>query len=243
MVVPVLILGLLPGFVWLAFYLQEDRKKPEPKKLLVLSFLSGAAVTIPAVGLEILVRDGLRYSGVIDYGVISFLGLSLVEEVMKFSAAYFVIHKSREFDEPIDAMIYLVTAALGFATAENIAVNSGLLSAFDPSELAATSIIFGDVFDVTTRRFIGATLLHSLSSGIVGYYWALGIFKKKTLKFIIAGLLIATLLHAIFNYLIIKNVGIIFPTLFLALIAFFVLNDFEKLKNPWIQKSDNFSKN
>ena len=230
MTIFILVLGLLPGFVWLSFYLQEDRAKPEPKSLLAFSFLAGAAVTIPTVGLEIILRDVLRSSGIHDHAPASFLGLSLIEEVMKFAAAYFVVHKSKYFDEPIDGMIYLVTAALGFATAENIAVNSGLLNNFNSNELAATSLILGDIFDVTTRRFIGATLLHSLSSGILGYYWAKGIKSRKILIFLLFGLVIATLLHAIFNYLIIKNVNIIFPTLFLMFAAFFVLNDFEKLK-------------
>src|SRR3989338_8827059 len=101
----ILTLGLLPGFVWLTFYLQEDRSKPEPKSLLAFSFLAGAAVTIPTVGLEIILRDVLRSFGITDHASLSFLGLAFIEEIMKFAAAYFVIHKSKFFDEPIDAMI------------------------------------------------------------------------------------------------------------------------------------------
>lgn len=231
MVILVLILGLLPGFVWLTFYLQEDREKPEPKSLLALAFLSGAAVTIPAVGLEVVARDGIRALGFGDYGYVSFLVLALIEEVMKFGAAYLMVHKRAEFDEPIDAMVYLITAALGFATAENIAVNSGLLNSINPNNLAATSLILGDVFDVTIRRFIGATLLHSLSSGLIGYYWAVGLVKKEVIRLLFLGIVLGTLLHAIFNYLIITNINLLWPTIFLTLIAFFVLNDFEKLKS------------
>jgi len=224
-------LGILPGLVWLLFYLQEDKKRPEPLLLLSLVFLAGMLVTMPTVGLEVLFRGGLRILGFDDYGITSFTVLALIEEITKFGAAYLIIRWRVEFDEPIDAMIYLVTVALGFATAENIAVNSGLLSTFGSDNLAAASLLVGDAFDVTTRRFIGATLLHSLSSGIVGYYWAKGLLSGMEGRFILIGLFLGTLLHAIFNYLIIRDISVMIPTAILGIIAFFVLNDFEKLKS------------
>jgi RsiW-degrading membrane proteinase PrsW (M82 family) len=54
----IILLGLLPGFIWLAFYLNEDNR-PEPKKLLILTFLSGGAFVVVAVVLEYLVEVGL----------------------------------------------------------------------------------------------------------------------------------------------------------------------------------------
>lgn len=225
-----LVLGLLPGFVWLFFYLQEDRENPEPKWLLALVFAGGFFVTVPTVILESFSRDFLRSFGFSDFSAASFATLAFIEEAAKLLIAYLIIRRSREFDEPIDAMVYIVTAAMGFATAENIAVNSGLISGLGAKDLAATSLIVGNLLDVATRRFVGATLLHSLSSGIIGYHWALGIIRKKMFAFIASGLVMGTLLHAIFNYLIIRNINIVFPTILLMVTAFFVLNDFEKLK-------------
>ena len=46
----IIILGLLPGFAWLLFYLKEDLH-PEPKKMLAKVFLVGALSAIAALGL------------------------------------------------------------------------------------------------------------------------------------------------------------------------------------------------
>jgi len=44
------------------------------------------------------------------------------------------------------------------------------------------------------------------------------------------GFLIATVLHATFNYLILNLGDIAYTVVFLLIVGFFVLNDFEKLK-------------
>ena len=112
----------------------------------------------------------------------------------------------------------MIIAALGFATVENIA-----------SVGRATN-----GFEIVTLRFLGATFLHTLSSGLIGYYWALGILKKAVASFIAAGWFVATLLHSIFNALILIYGPTFQVTLFLIFIAFFVLGDFEKLKRETI---------
>jgi len=80
-------------------------------------------------------------------------------------------------------------------------------------------------------RFVGATLLHALSSAIVGHYWARGIRFNIEGKFIFAGLVLASIFHIIFNYLVSEfNNFLVYPTAFLAILGFFVLYDFEELK-------------
>jgi RsiW-degrading membrane proteinase PrsW (M82 family) len=81
-------------------------------------------------------------------------------------------------------------------------------------------------------RFIGATLLHSISSALVGFYWAKGkLLQKRRCLFI--GIIFATIIHGIFNYLIEyfqdKNL-LIYPSIFLLFALFFCSYDFEKLK-------------
>ena len=135
-----------------------------------------------------------------------------------------VISWRRDFDEPIDAMVYMIIAGLGFAAVENIA------------SVAKGIIPFGggpNGVEIASLRFVGATLLHSLASALVGYYWGLAMRDKAKLGWLIAeGIGVATLLHAIFNSLIIKYGPETFvATLLLVAAAFFVLNDFEKLKS------------
>ncbi|HDH31467.1 MAG TPA: PrsW family intramembrane metalloprotease [Candidatus Wolfebacteria bacterium] len=208
----IIVLGLLPGFAWLIFFLKEDIH-PEPKKMIAKVFFVGAVFTFIALGFEAIFQDLTRSLNIKDTNFFSFFGLSAIEEVFKFLAAYLVVRKSRFFDEPVDAMIYMIVAALGFATIENLAVMFNVVSGGGG---------FG-VINIMILRFVGATLLHALAAGIVGFYWA----HKKVLK----GLVIATILHTIFNCLIlIFSEIIIYPSVFLIIISFFVFYDFEKLK-------------
>lgn len=214
------ILALLPGFAWLLFYLQEDLH-PEPKKLLAFTFIVGMASAFFALAVELLFSVAATVLGIGALTATSLLILAFVEEAMKFAAAYLVVHKNKAFDEPVDAMIYTVVAALGFATIENIGVLTG-----GGNQLALISGIFA----TTSLRFVGATLLHSLTSAIVGYFWATGIRKLSPRPYIWGGLAIASVLHGIFNYFIIEHGSIIYIAVFLLVIGFFVLNDFEKLR-------------
>ena len=104
-------------------------------------------------------------------------------------------------------MIYMITAGLGFAAIENIL---NLIGA-------------GSVIEVFALRSIGATLLHALASGILGFHWASG--------HLIPGIIAATLLHWGFNYLVLifQNIEI-YTTGLLLLAAIFLFHDFEIIK-------------
>jgi len=222
-----IILGIFPSLIWLYFFLKEDTH-PEPKKIIVLVFFAGVLITALAIPLEIVSQNFLENFGIDRYYFISFLVLSAVEEIMKFLAAFIVLSKwkKRFLDEPVDAMIYMITAAMGFAAAENIFVV--LSNSFNGEGI-------GQIAGIMTFRFIGATLLHALSSGVVGYYWAKTLVGQSSdVRYrmsIVKGLAIATLLHTFFNYFILKSNNIlIYPTIFLMIIAFFIFWDFEKIK-------------
>lgn len=201
-----IVLGLIPSFAWLAFYLHEDAKKPEPKILIFYTFLLGAASAFLVLPFQILANNWLTLLNVPVYSSIGLIALAGTEELVKFLVVFWGISKRKEFDEPIDAMIYMITAALGFAAVENIA-----------SALQSISTL-----ETTSLRFVGATLLHSLTSGLVGFYWA----KNSPLK----GLALAVVLHAVFNYLIISTGPIGPAIIFLVFVAYFLLNDFEEIK-------------
>jgi RsiW-degrading membrane proteinase PrsW (M82 family) len=214
------LLGFLPSFAWLLFYWQEDMR-PEPKRLIGLAFVTGAAFAFLAIVLQLGLRNML--SG-LHLGDRSFFWLFLfaaVEELLKFAAAYAAVHKNPNFDQPVDAMLYVVMAALGFATVENV----GVLVGGNPGTLA-----FGSVFHLITFRFIGATLLHTLASGLVGYYWARSIRHFGAKKYLVWGLAAATILHSVFNYGILYYNERGLSLALLMVVAFFVLGDFEKLK-------------
>jgi RsiW-degrading membrane proteinase PrsW (M82 family) len=196
--------GVLPALLWLWFWLKEDVKKPEPNSLILIAFLGGMIAvpfTMPfehaayniALGLQQTHAHLLTHAQ-LQAGVI--ILWAFIEEVIKFIAIYFVAFKSRFFDEPIDALIYLITGALGFAALEN-------------SLYLMTSIVDGGVVvgAVNTHlRFLGATLLHIVSSSAIGIAIAFSFYKQKhRLLYILLGVVAATALHAIFNLFIIDT--------------------------------------
>ena len=215
-------LGTVPSIIWLTFYLKEDAKHPEPRKLILYTLFAGGLVTVFVLQLQIIVNDWVTGQGISTYSLVSFVLLGAVEEIFKFLAVYFAVSRRKEFDEPIDAMVYMVVAALGFATVENIAsiFQSNTFSISSPGPLETAAL-----------RFVGATLLHTLTSGVIGYHWGKAIARGSG-RFggIAFGVVLATLLHAVFNYLIIKSEPVALPLIFLMFIGLFVLNDFEKLK-------------
>src|SRR3989344_6360583 len=187
-------LGFAPSLVWLSFYLRKDCN-PEPKYLLIKAFLMGIIIAPLAVLLQLGFSE---LKNIFDFEFLYqgtpafFLWSSFVEEFLKFFAIYLVVVRSPEFDEPIDAMIYMITAALGFAAIENVLVMFTTIS-------NGTGI----ALNTLALRFIGATLLHALASGLMGYFLAMSLFfREHKKKLIIFGLAIATLFHAAFNMLI-----------------------------------------
>lgn len=220
----VLAAAFAPALVWLFFFLREDAVHPEPRRLIAKVFAVGALVTIPTFlvqsGFDVLLKE--------EFVVLVVL-LAFIEELFKFGAAWLVVRRDKAFDEPIDAMIYMVAASLGFATVENIFITG---STYPLSASLGTFLIAGGALSTLTYRFLGATLLHVLASALLGYVWAIGWAKGRPLHFMAVGLLVATAVHAIFNFLIYRfqYENLILPTLFLLVAGFFVLLDFEKVK-------------
>jgi RsiW-degrading membrane proteinase PrsW (M82 family) len=227
-----ILVALLPGFAWMFFYLKEDAN-PEPKMTIAKVFVAGGACAFVALAVQVALQHiGISFSSesvaspsdlTLRVGVAIIL-FALVEEIVKFAAVYASMHNDPEFQEPIDAMIYMVVAALGFATIENIGAIHGHFSTYSGYLLA------GAIFETITFRFVGATLLHTLSSALLGYYWALHMRDLHEGNKLLWGIVLATVLHAAFNYLIISYGNLFYAVAFLAVIGFFVLNDFEKLK-------------
>lgn len=229
-----IILSFFPAIVWLIFYLHEDLH-PEPKRLIALTFFMGAAFAFLALIAEKIIDcnakriawniDCLSESGsgvnLVTIAPLFLIAFALIEELCKFLAAYFTVNKNPAFDEPVDAMIYTIVAALGFATVENFGALHGQ---------ATQTALLSDIFSLTASRFVGATLLHTLSSAVLGYYWAISIREFGAKRFIIVGIALATALHAFFNYLIILYGDLIYAVIFVIILSLFVLSDFEKLK-------------
>ena len=209
--------GILPALLWLWFWLKEDLN-PEPRGLLIFSFLAGMIAVIIVLPIE-----RFAYTHMRD-GILLIIAWSATEEITKYFAAYVIALKTRFLDEPMDYVIYMITVALGFAALENTLF---LISAIEKSGIA-------EGLATQNLRFIGASLLHVIASSSVGIAMALsyyrGWFLRKT--FLLLGLASATLLHTLFNFFIIKgsgdNIFMVFGFVWVIAVLFLLI--FEKIK-------------
>ncbi|MFC1625381.1 PrsW family intramembrane metalloprotease [Patescibacteria group bacterium] len=217
--------GILPALLWLWFWLKEDRLHPEPRRLIIITFFAGMGFIAVALPLEHIAHTILsKLNLTIIWGSFILLFVwALIEELAKYFAAKTAALNKKEFDEPVDALIYLITAALGFAALENVIFlievinNYGILGGLVTSNL----------------RFTGATLVHILSSATVGSSIAFAFFHKENMRRnIFWGLFFGTLLHTLFNYFIIESEGKgIFQIFFsLWILAGILIIIFEKVK-------------
>jgi RsiW-degrading membrane proteinase PrsW (M82 family) len=186
-----IILGFVPSLVWLLYYLKKDLH-PEPKSLIARTMFLGILAAPLAVGAELVFDKFLRTRSFFDPNVSSiyfFLAAAFIEEYVKYLVIKFAILHNVNFDEPTDAMIYMISAALGFAAIENIFY---LFSALDNGTAAVIQTWF--------LRFAGATLLHAVSSALFGYFIGLSwFFWRHSKKLVGLGLACATLAHLVFN--------------------------------------------
>lgn len=183
--------GVFPTLAWLWFWRREDSAHPEPRRLIALAFFAGMLTVALVIPIQRFVASFFVTTTAI------FMAWSAIEEVMKYAAARFTVLRRREDDEPIDPVIYMVSVALGFAAAENT--------------LFLLSPLSGDTFVQTfltgNLRFIGATLLHVLSSAVIGAAIGLSFYKPKAKKrlYALAGVILAVVLHGVFNFFILNT--------------------------------------
>lgn len=205
----VLLGGFVPGLFWLWFWLHEKHKHKEPRSIIIKVFLLGMlAVFVSYVlqkSISMYIMGKAMSIGVVDFenqiGANHTMTLIyvIIEEMTKFGAAYVIAFKTKVFDEPIDAFIYLMTAAVGFAAMEN------MLYLVQPimQGAALESIITGHM------RFIGSSVLHVASSGALSICIGLAFCKSFWVKeaYTWIGIIIACLIHFAFNFFLIINDG------------------------------------
>lgn len=206
--------GLLPALVWLWFWHRQDAGCPEPKGLVLLSFLGGMIIVFFVLPVQQLINAAITpltamlnsIGALVDFSALSedtsrVLLLSFVEEFAKYLVVFFIAFNSQYFDEPIDAVIYILTVALGFAAIEN--------ALYILKDLSNGETI--NAFLNGNLRLLGATLVHTVASAAIGIALAIVFYMPRFVKFISIsiGIICATLLHAYFNLTIIDVQGTI----------------------------------
>lgn len=179
-----IIAGIAPSLIWIWFWTREDAKHDEPKWLLVTAFLSGIVAVALAVVFEKII------AGVPMDPSLLYTAWAATEEILKFGVLAIIISSTYD-SEPIKPMVYGIVIALGFSAFENTLFIMGPLS----QGLIAKSIVTGNM------RFIGATLVHVVSTALIGFSYGFTYYRGKVAKAcsLLLGLVGAVALHAAFN--------------------------------------------
>ena len=182
-----LILAILPSALILRYFLQRDAF-PEPRGAIAKTFAWGVVSIIPAVILALIlisivpgVSAGDTGRAFVRAAVIAFFGAAIPEELFKFAVLFFYCRRLSDFDEPMDGIVYGVTASLGFATLENVLY------------------VFDGGIGIAIMRGFTAVPGHALFGAIMGFYFGLAHFLPGRRRLYWAAYLLPVLLHGLYN--------------------------------------------
>jgi protease PrsW len=192
--------ALLPVSVVVATFLWLDRWEPEPPRMLLFAFLWGACFAALSALLinssAALAADALLGRGSGDV-LGSVLIAPFVEEAVKgLFLVGLLIWRRREFDGIVDGVVYAGIVAAGFAFTENILYFG---RAFAESDAAGPA---GAVAATFILRGVLSPFAHPLFTSMIGIGAGIAASKRSVpvrILAVLAGYLLAVLLHAVWN--------------------------------------------
>lgn len=133
------LVAFLPAVALCLYVYAKDKIEKEPAPLVIALFLTGAVSFVLAffcqkgvsLAIDSLFKDYMSYNseGVLSFGskgaeilhavLISFFGISIVGQALKWLPVFVITTKSRHFNCLFDGIVYFSSAALGFAAAES----------------------------------------------------------------------------------------------------------------------------
>ena len=223
-----LLATILPSILIILFFVYSDKFK-EPKGEILKVFFYGILITIPAYFLNTYL-DAFWYNNFrVSEGLISsFLTAAPVEEGLKLSILYFFVYKMKDFNEPIDGIVYGVTASLGFATLENFYYVYLLADYFETSSMSLAIL-----------RSFSAVPAHAVFGVFMGYFFMKYVFIKKGDNLLFA-FVVPFVLHGCYNLFASSNFIV---SLSLILISWIIaLRMFSRLKKTQKDKKREYEK-
>lgn len=189
---PAVLLAAIPALLWLGYFHAQDRHEPEPKRFVFGVYLLGAFVAAPVADFATTLVLAPRLAAPIHFDPLSaervvaaIAVVGVAQELCKYAVVRYSLYSSAELDEPLDAILYLTCAGIGFATYENVQYLQGHR---------------GEVFLSTgVAQVVVTTLAHASFAGVLGY--AVGKAKFSQVSSTVRGamLLAGVLLAAALN--------------------------------------------
>ncbi|MCC6155371.1 MAG: PrsW family intramembrane metalloprotease [Candidatus Hydrogenedentes bacterium] len=178
-----LALAIVPSWLLVRYFHERDLY-PEPAGIIWGTFALGALTTIPVVIVALPLMQLLpQPESVVGTGFqFAFLYAAIPEEFFKLTVLLFYSLRRREFDEPMDGLVYGAVAAQGFAALEN--------SLYSFSVGPAMTIVRG----------FTAVPAHACMGIIMGYYVGRARFEpERRSALIFQGYIFATLAHGLYD--------------------------------------------
>ena len=225
---PLLLATILPSILIILFFVYSDKFK-EPRGEIIKVFIFGILITIPAYILNTFLRDFWYNNTAASESLISsFLTAAPVEEGLKLSILYYFVYKMKDFNEPLDGIVYGVTASLGFATLENIYYVYLLADYFETTSMT-----------LAVLRSFSAVPAHAVFGIFMGYFFMKYVFIKKGDNLFFA-FVIPFVLHGCYNLFISSN---FYAAMLLIIISWIVaLRIFSRLKKTQKRKRTEYEK-
>tara|TARA_B100000900_G_C20595114_1_gene723094 strand:- start:2013 stop:2693 length:681 start_codon:yes stop_codon:yes gene_type:complete len=202
-----------PLFIIYKIY-QLDKYEKEPIRPIILTFVFGISTVLPILFVAT-VRDlfyGNNFIEKIELSIFLYalIGVALLEEIFKYLVLKKYCLKLKEFNEPMDGIVYGVVVSMGFAFAEN------LMYVFIYANDYALS--------VAILRMFSAIPAHALMGVFMGYYIGKAKFSIKQEKNILLfkSLFGAVLLHGLYDYFLMSNLNISLFAFISLLISFYI---------------------
>lgn len=223
-------LAIIPAGMYMWYFLKKD---PEPRKVVIKTFLYGCCSVIPLAILQYFMSEFPAYNvyDIIEKNVsnqyliflFTFMFVGLTEEYAKHWVVKVADDHEKAFRKIADGIELSIIAALGFAFIEHIVYFFGIYQ-----QAGFEGLIIPFIF-----RSIFTTLAHASFSGIYGYYYGKSHFLKSRIKrdiTIMRGLISAMVFHTIFNFVLeINMVYLIVPLL--ALELYFIVYELRQNRN------------
>ena len=222
-----LLITILPSILIILFFVKSDRF-PEPTSEIIKVFFYGILLCIPAFYINTALDEIYSNTNISKALIRSFLSAAPVEEVLKFTVLYSLVYKMKDFNEPIDGIVYGVAVSLGFATLENIYY----------------VYVLSDYFGTTSQglailRSFSAIPAHGIFGATMGYFFMKYAFIKKENNLALC-MIVPILLHGAYNYFAYTSFII---ALLLVIISWIVLlRAFSRLKKSQKKKRKEYEK-
>lgn len=228
-IIMLIVIALLPVGV-LGYYIYKKDSEKEPKLLLSKLFLSGLIASLIMIMFDVVLAivypDIYLFSSAYNEGyiltfILVFLEIGLLEEAIKWLFIRIVGYNSSEFDQIYDIVVYCTFVALGFAFFENLfyvlegGIRIGILRGL-------LSVPAHAVYGVFMGYFLGKAKLSNN--------------KKTYLGYIFLSIFIPSILHTIYDYILLLEGNVYFYILILYMgilytFGFNIINKLSKNKN------------